>query len=94
MMKNRGFQANLPTLSPSGVGGDHAFNGNGTAQHGEQDAQNEREVARAHLCSTAQRVLAGAGSKAASHHREHQSGKEVFLTLDFHVMSHSLFLET
>ena len=48
-------------------------------------AQAAHEVLGLGIAARMGRVLAGAGSKAASYHREHQSGKEVFLTLDFQV---------
>ena len=59
----------------------------GGAEDGQQDAQHQREVAGAHAGALADVVGGGAPRRRRPRRHEHDPGKEVFLTLDFHVLS-------
>jgi hypothetical protein len=67
MMKPSGFQAQEPILSPSSVSTTSASKTMKHADHGQQDAQHQREVARAHAGAVADGVVGGAPGEGDAH---------------------------
>ena len=86
MTKNSGFQAHLPILSPSAVSTTSAWNMITAPRMRQQDAQHQREVAGPHAGAVADVVGGGADREGAPHRCEHDSRKEVSLTLDAHCL--------
>jgi hypothetical protein len=56
----------------------------GRADDAQQNAQQQGEVARAHAGAGSYAVGGGAPGKTTADDEEHEAGKEIFLTLDFH----------